>query len=117
VVGDIDDEYDEVAPAQVVSRSGGVFDADGRAPLEDLEAALQASLAPADLEEDIDTIAGLVGALAGHVPQRGEVIAHPDGFEFEITDADPRRVKRVRVRKLEPATADHPAESESAGSK
>ncbi|MDR3510128.1 MAG: hemolysin family protein [Caulobacteraceae bacterium] len=102
VVGDIDDEYDEVAPAQVVARAGGVFDADARAPLEDLEAALETSLAPPDLEEDIDTIGGLVGALAGRVPQRGEVIAHPEGFEFEITDADPRRVKRVRIRKVEP---------------
>ena len=101
VVGEIDDEYDEVAPAQVVARPGGIFDADARAPLEDLEAALETTLAPADLEEDIDTIAGLVGALAGHVPQRGEVIAHPSGYEFEITDADPRRVKRVRIRKLE----------------
>jgi CBS domain containing-hemolysin-like protein len=122
VVGDIDDEYDEVAPAQVVARAGGLFDADGRAPLEDLEAALGATLTPPDLEEDIDTIAGLVGALAGRVPQRGEVIAHPDGFEFEITDADPRRVKRVRIRKLEPippdlAAGDATRPDEAAGSK
>jgi CBS domain containing-hemolysin-like protein len=101
VVGDIDDEYDEVAPAQVLDRGGGLLDADGRAPLEDLEAALGMSLAPPDLEEEIDTIAGLLGALAGRVPQRGELIAHPGGFEFEVTDADPRRVKRVRVRKIE----------------
>nr|QQZ50582.1 hypothetical protein JKL49_03375 [Phenylobacterium glaciei] len=45
-------------------------------------------------------MAGLVTALAGRVPQRGEVISHPGGFEFQVTDADPRRVKRVRVRKL-----------------
>jgi CBS domain containing-hemolysin-like protein len=108
VVGDIDDEYDEVAPAQVIARAGGVYDADGRAPLEDLEAALGTPLAPPDLEEDIDTIAGLLGALAGRVPQRGELIAHPDGFEFEITDADPRRVKRVRIRKIEPPEAAPP---------
>ena len=56
------------------------------------------TLAPAELDEDIDTVAGLVSALAGRVPQRGEVIAHPDGFDIEITDADPRRVKRVRLR-------------------
>ena len=66
------------------------------------------ALAPPDLEEEIDTIAGLVAALAGRVPQRGEVIAHPDGFDFEITDADPRRVKRVRIRKLEPPDAAPP---------
>jgi CBS domain containing-hemolysin-like protein len=50
------------------------------------------------MEEDIDTVAGLVVALAGRVPQRGEVIAHPDGYEFEVVEADPRRVRRVRVR-------------------
>ena len=105
VVGEIDDEYDEVAPAQVISRAGGVFDADGRAPLDDLETALATPLATPDQEEDIDTLAGLVGALAGRVPQRGEVISHPAGFEFEITDADPRRVKRVRIRKVEPPEA------------
>ena len=115
VVGDIDDEYDEVAPAQVIARPGGFYDADGRAPLEDLEAALDAQLTPEDLEEDIDTVAGLVSALAGRVPQRGEVIAHPAGFEFEITDADPRRVKRVRIRRLEPAEAEPPAETRGRG--
>ena len=99
VVGDIADEYDEAGPALVEVRPGGVFEADARASLEDLEGALGRSLIPADLEdEDIDTVGGLVSTLAGRVPQRGEVIAHPEGFEFEITDADPRRIKRVRVR-------------------
>ena len=50
------------------------------------------------MEEDIDTVAGLVVALAGRVPQRGEVIAHPAGFDLEVVEADPRRVRRVRVR-------------------
>ena len=67
---------------------------------------MERTLAPPDLEEDIDTVAGLVSALAGRVPQRGEVIAHPDGFDFEITDADPRRIKRVRVRPHPPALAE-----------
>jgi len=103
VVGEIDDEHDEAARAQVVIRPDGVLEADARAPLEDLEAALGDDLASDDDDEDIDTIAGLVSALAGRVPQRGEVIAHPAGFDFEITDADPRRVKRVRVRRVERA--------------
>jgi CBS domain containing-hemolysin-like protein len=112
VVGEIDDEHDEAAYAQVIARPGGLFEADGRAPLEDLEDAVGASLVPADLDEDIDTVAGLVSALAGRVPQRGEVITHPDGFDFEITDADPRRVKRVRIRQApRPAT---PAETAAA---
>jgi len=99
VVGEIDDEHDEAQVAGVVARPGDIFEADARAPLEELEAAVGRDLAPADLEEDIDTVGGLVTALAGRVPQRGEVIPHPDGFEIQILDADPRRVKRVRWRK------------------
>ncbi len=98
VVGEIDDEHDKATATQIVARAGGIFEVDGRVPLEELEAALHRPLATPDLEEDIDTAAGLVTALAGRVPQRGEVIAHPGGLEFEVTDADPRRVKRLRVR-------------------
>ena len=104
VVGDIADEYDEAAPAHVSERGPGVYEADARASLEELEAALGTALTPEDLdEEEIDTVGGLVAILAGRVPQRGEVIAHPAGLEFEVIDADPRRIKRVRVRRLEKA--------------
>lgn len=102
VVGEIDDEHDAVAVAGVIARPGGVFDADARAPLEELEAALGRTLAPADLEEDIDTVAGLVVALAGQVPQRGEVVVHPDGYLFEVLEVDQRRICRVRVRPAPP---------------
>jgi CBS domain containing-hemolysin-like protein len=102
VVGEIDDEHDEAAASQVIARPGGVFETDGRAPLQVLESALARPLSDPDLEEDIDTAAGLVTALAGRVPQRGEVITHPAGLEFEITDADPRRVKRLRIRPATP---------------
>ncbi len=99
VVGEIDDEHDEAHPIQVIARPAGVFEADARAPLEALESAVGQSLTPEALEaEEIDTVAGLVTAIAGRVPQRGEVVAHPGGWEFEVIDADPRRVKRVRVR-------------------
>lgn len=106
VVGEIDDEHDDATVAGIVARPGGVFEADARAPIEELEAALGRDLAPPDMEEDIDTVAGLVVALAGRVPQRGEVIAHPGGYDLEVVEADPRRVRRVRVR---PAAA--PAEA------
>ena len=112
VVGEIDDEHDDAAAVAIVARPGGIFEADARAPLEELEAVLGRELAPSDMEEDIDTVAGLVVALAGRVPQRGEVIAHPDGYEFEVVEADPRRVRRVRVRGgPSPATAEPAAES------
>ena len=99
VVGEIDDEHDEAQHLQIVPRAGGVFEIDGRAPLEDLESALKTCLTTEDMdEEDIDTAGGLVAALAGRLPQRGEVIAHPAGFDFEVTDADPRHIKRLRAR-------------------
>lgn len=102
VVGEIDDEHDEAQAAGVIARPGGVFEVEGRTPLDELETAVGRELAPPDLEEEIDTVAGLVIAIAGRVPQRSEVIAHPDGYEFQVIDADPRRVKRVRLRPVAP---------------
>jgi CBS domain containing-hemolysin-like protein len=107
VVGDIDDEHDETSRAQVVARAG-VYEADARAPLEELEAVLGESLAFEDIEEEVDTVGGLVSALAGRVPQRGEVIGLQGRYDFEIIDADPRRVKRVRVRRIEIVAPDEP---------
>jgi CBS domain containing-hemolysin-like protein len=98
-VGEIDDEHDEAASNQITVRPGGVLEVNGRVLVEALETALEAPLTAPDLEEEIETAAGLVTALAGRVPERGEVITHPAGFEFEVTDADPRRVKRLRVRR------------------
>jgi CBS domain containing-hemolysin-like protein len=103
VVGEIEDEHDEHAAAGLVERPGGLIEADARAPLEDLEALVGQTLSPADLDEEIDTIAGLVATIAGRVPQRGEVIHHPAGFDFEVLDADPRRLKRLRIHRVEPA--------------
>jgi CBS domain containing-hemolysin-like protein len=98
VVGDIDDEHDDAVVASVTPRPGGVFEVDARAPLEKLEAAIGADLAPGELDEEIDTVGGLVSALAGRVPQRGEVISHPGGYEIQVLDSDARRVKRVRFK-------------------
>ncbi|NEX94251.1 hemolysin family protein [Caulobacter sp. 17J65-9] len=103
VVGEIEDEHDVEAAASVVQRPGGVIEADARAPLEELESMLGGELTPPDQEEEVDTLGGLVTVLAGRVPQRGEVIPHPAGFDFEVIDADPRRVKRLRVRRVERA--------------
>jgi CBS domain containing-hemolysin-like protein len=102
VVGEIEDEHDEHVAAAIVERPGGLIEADARAPLEDLEALMGVSLSPADLDEEIDTIAGLVATIAGRVPQRGEVIHHPAGYDFEVLDADPRRLKRLRIHRVEP---------------
>ena len=98
VVGDIDDEHDEATVASVIPRPGGVYEVDARAPLEKLEAAIGHDLAPGELDEEIDTVGGLVSALAGRVPQRGEVISYPGGYEIQVLDSDARRVKRVRFK-------------------
>jgi CBS domain containing-hemolysin-like protein len=102
VVGEIEDEHDEHVAAAIVERPGGLIEADARAPLEDLEALMGVSLSPPDLDEEIDTIAGLVATIAGRVPQRGEVIHHPAGYDFEVLDADPRRLKRLRIHRVGP---------------
>ena len=104
LVGEISDEHDDaiVDGHAPILRDGEGWIVDGRTPLEDLEAAIGdgVDLAPPDLDEEIDTVAGLVNALAGRVPQRREVVDHPGGFSLEVISADPRRVKRMRVRRV-----------------
>ena len=111
LVGEISDEHDDAVEDghAAIVRDGDSWVIDGRTPLEELEAALGdgVDLAPPDLDEEIDTVAGLVNALAGRVPQRREVVDHPGGFAIEVLSADPRRVKRVRVRRIGSASAAH----------
>ena len=99
IVGDISDEHDEVLGPMVTERGDGSLDMDGRLPVEDFEARLGHVLTDDEREADIDTIGGLVFTLAGRVPTKGEVISHPSGFEFRVLDSDPRRIRRLRVRK------------------
>jgi CBS domain containing-hemolysin-like protein len=103
IVGDIADEYDEEIGAMIVPDGKGGFFADARADLEELAAAIGTDLAAGEEGEDIDTIGGLVFSLVGRIPVRGELVSGPGGYEFEILDADPRRVKRVRITRR-PAT-------------
>jgi CBS domain containing-hemolysin-like protein len=100
IVGEIQDEHDVEAAPLFIDRPGGVIEADARTPIAALESRLGISLLAADEDEDIDTLSGLVSSLAGRVPVRGELIAHASGIEFEVVDADPRRVKRLRIRKV-----------------
>jgi len=76
----------------------GCYLAMAKTPLEDFEAEIGLRLVEEEDEEEIDTLGGLVFMLSGRVPARGEMIPHPEGPEFEIVDADPRRIKRLRVR-------------------
>jgi CBS domain containing-hemolysin-like protein len=110
IVGAIEDEHD-VESELVQERAGGAFEADGRASIETLESKLGGSLSLPDHEDEFDTAAGLAVALAGRLPQRGEILRHPAGFDIEVMDADPRRVKRLRFRR---ATAVTPIEDAAA---
>ena len=100
IVGEIEDEHDIADRPSLVERADGSLIADARTPIEMLEAHHGARLLPKGDQEEVDTLGGLVSSLAGRVPKRGEVITHPSGIEFEVLDADPRRVKRLRVRGL-----------------
>lgn len=100
VVGDIEDEHDTDADALWTLEKPGVYMVESKTSLEEFEAEIGMPLTDHDEidEEEIDTLGGLVFMLAGHVPARGEVIQHPEGPEFEVIEADPRRIKRLRVR-------------------
>jgi magnesium and cobalt transporter len=100
IVGEIEDEHDDATTPQLVQRPDGSVIADARTPIEAFEERFVVRLLAADAEEDIDTLGGLVFMLAGRVPGRGETITHPDGVSFEVLEADPRRIKRLRVRGL-----------------
>ncbi len=100
VVGEIEDEHDIEEAKSWALEKPGVYMAQARTELEDFEAEIGMKLTrPAEIdEEEIDTLGGLVTMLSGHLPARGEVIIHPEGPEFEVVEADPRRIKRLRVR-------------------
>ncbi|HVZ30559.1 MAG TPA: hemolysin family protein [Asticcacaulis sp.] len=112
VVGDIDDEYDEAADEDIRTLPGGQIEVEGRVELSALEERLGVNLVAEDSEESADTLAGLVASLAGRVPQRGEVVPYIEGgFDFEVVDADARRIKRLRLHRRNPETDDlQPAE-------
>jgi CBS domain containing-hemolysin-like protein len=97
IVGDIDDEYDVDAEPTLTKRPDGSLDADARVSLEHFETVVGEILAPEERGE-IDTLGGLVIDLLGRVPIRGELVKHPSGMEIEVLEADPRRVRRLRIR-------------------
>ena len=100
VIGEIEDEHDVDEGTYWTVEKPGTYLALAKTPLGDFEAEIGHSLTDHDTvdEEEIDTLGGLVTMLSGRVPARGEVVLHPDGPEFEVIDADPRRIKRLRVR-------------------
>jgi CBS domain containing-hemolysin-like protein len=97
IVGDIEDEHDDETSAMIVTQSDGSFLADARASLDEAAERVGPAFAAGEELEDVDTLGGLIVTLAGRVPVRGEIISGPGEFEIEVLDADPRRVKRLRI--------------------
>ena len=105
IVGEIDDEHDSDEPPAIVKQAEGSFLADARASLEDARTVIGEDFITGEASEEVATLGGYLVAKVGRLPVRGEVIAGPGNFEIEVLDADPRRVKRLRiaVRKERPA--------------
>jgi CBS domain containing-hemolysin-like protein len=112
IVGDIADEHDEQEMPAIVRQNDGSFVANGRASLDDVRAAIGSQFDVGDVAEEVDTLGGYLVTKAGHVPVRGELVPGPEPFEAEVLDADPRRVKRVKIylrKDRRPAAAREPA--------
>lgn len=103
IVGEIEDEHDVVSTPTLSISPDGAVEADARTEIEALESHFGVQLRDNEFDEDLDTVGGLVSRLAGRVPLRLDRLSHPSGLTFEIVDADPRRVKRVRVSTTSPA--------------
>ncbi len=103
IVGEIDDEHDEAVAAMIQPLGDGIFMLDARAELDEVSVALGVDFNSDEEADEVDTIGGYVATLAGRVPVRGEIVAGPDGIEFEVTDADPRKIKKVRATRRKPA--------------
>lgn len=98
IVGDIEDEHDVDDGKTIAVIADGSYIADARATLEEVRESLGPDFDPGEeVSDEVDTLGGYLTVLAGHVPVRGEVVAGRGDFEFEVVDADPRRVKRVKI--------------------
>ena len=95
ITGEIEDEHDDKDISMFIKLSPNTFEANARLSIEELERISQIQLIKDD--DDTDTIGGLVATVAGRVPQRGEIIKHDSGIVFTILDADPRRIKTIKI--------------------
>lgn len=105
IVGEIDDEHDSTEPPPIVRQGDNSFIADARASLDDVRAMIGDAFVPGEAGEEVETLGGYLVTHVGRLPVRGEVISGPGDFEIEVLDADPRRVKRLRIgpRRVRPA--------------
>jgi len=103
IVGEIEDEHDEATERAVIRQPDGSYIASGRASVDEAVAVIGAEFDVGDAAEEVDTVGGYIVTLIDRVPVRGELVPGPGPFEIEILDADPRRVKRVRIHPRKPS--------------
>lgn len=115
IVGDIEDEHDEAEPLELQSLGDGVFMAEARAALDVVSSAIGFDFASLADAEEVDTIGGVVTAAAGRVPSRGEILKGPGPFEYEVLDADPRRIKRLKISPISSPAAGSSSPAEKPG--
>ena len=101
ITGEIEDEHDQIRHVAPVILQDGTCYADARTTIDDFEERVGNILTEEERQSDIDTLGGLIMSLTDRVPARGELVLHPSGLAFEILDADPRRIKRLRIRNLD----------------
>jgi CBS domain containing-hemolysin-like protein len=97
IVGEIDDEHDSDEPPSIVRQADNSFIADARASLDDVRSVIGEEFVTGEAGEEVETLGGFLVTHVGRLPVRGEVISGPGTFEIEVLDADPRRVKRLRI--------------------
>ena len=99
VVGEINDEHDEDEEPMVIVHPGGGWEADARVELDNFIEATGVDIQRNEDEDEVDTLGGLVFSLAGRVPQRGEVLTHSSGLDFEVIEADARKIRKILIRR------------------
>ncbi|MFN3912919.1 transporter associated domain-containing protein [Hyphomonas sp.] len=109
IVGDIEDEHDDDDPL-FIRRSARLWEVDARMEVDEFAEESGVDLGLVDSDAEIDTLGGIAVALAGKVPLRGEILRHPGGAEFEIMEADTRRIRRLKLRLPEPPASPSPEE-------
>jgi len=107
IVGEIADEHDEDEQPTVLRQPDGSYIADARATLEDAVATIGPEFDVGEAAQEVDTLGGYMMAQGGRLPLRGELVTGPPGFEIEVLDADPRRIKRVRIHRRTARKIEH----------
>ena len=105
IVGELDDEHDRTSQPQLVEKPTARSTPTAGSISRSSRRSWASQLLDGEDRDEADTLGGLIFTLVDRVPTRGEIVAHPGGLEFEVLDADPRRIKRVRIRRVPPAEA------------